>query len=385
VTDAESVRMLWGEAMKFRSTPLGGIGLLLASLAVHCEPHDQFSPPATPNGSPNLPPPPEPVAAGESQDTPAAPEGDATMYSSGEVTVGAEKDTYDDDDPAALTDFHAALDTHGSWVDDSTYGTVWVPSTDAVGADFQPYVTAGHWVYDDDWVWVSDYDWGWAPFHYGRWVWIAGRGWVWIPGRAYRGAWVEWGVDDGYGYIGWAPLAPSFVWFGGAAVVFPGYVGPRWVYCRRGEVFSPSVRTRVLAGPEVNPVAARVHPYVPAAGAPGGVAAAGPPPQKIGFQSAQIPHSTGATSVAHAQQFARPASAQALGAHAPARVSPQPAAISSPLRSPSAGTIHPSNQFRAPFTTGGHGVGVRPAAPAQVARPAVRAPSFHVGGGGHHR
>ena len=38
-----------------------------------------------------------------------------------------------------------------------------------VGADFTPYVSAGHWTYDDDYVWVSDYDWGWLAFHFGRW------------------------------------------------------------------------------------------------------------------------------------------------------------------------------------------------------------------------
>ena len=379
--------MLWEEAMNLRSTPLCAIGLLLASLTVHCEPRDELAPPATPSGSPSLlPPPPEAAPVEPSQESPAQ-DGDEAKYASGEVAVGAEKDAYDDDDPTALTDFHAALDPHGSWVDDSTYGIVWVPSADAVGADFQPYVSAGHWVYDDDWVWVSDYDWGWAPFHYGRWVWIAGRGWAWIPGRAYRGAWVEWGVDDGYAYVGWAPLAPSFVWFGGVAVVYPGYVGPRWVYCRRGEVFSPSVRGRVLAGPEVNPVAARVHPLVPAAP---GVAAPGPPPQKLGFQSAQIPHSTGVSTVARAQQFAHPATAQTLGAHAPVRFSSQTAA-GSPTRVPAMTPVHPSNQFRAPLTTG-HAVGGRPsAAPAPAPRPAAsprpsgRSPSVHFGGGGHHR
>ena len=42
-----------------------------------------------------------------------------------------------------------------STTDDATYGTVWVPSAKEVGPDFQPYVTAGHWVYDNDWIWAS--------------------------------------------------------------------------------------------------------------------------------------------------------------------------------------------------------------------------------------
>jgi hypothetical protein len=288
--------------------------------AIQCEPADGARSPATPENAAG--------STGTSNEAKAAPAppsvaaggGDtANLYASDEIAIGAESEGYSDDDPAALTDFHAALAPHGTWADDSTYGTVWVPSPAVVGADFQPYVSAGHWVYDDDWVWVSDYDWGWAPFHYGRWVWIEGRGWSWIPGRAYRGAWVLWGVDDGYSYVGWAPMSPSFIWFGGVAVGFPGYARHRWVYCPRGDVFSPAVRTRVVVGTATASVAARVRPYVPATP---GVASAGPPPQKLGFQGAQIPHATDANAagIARAQQFSRPSTALALGARAPTRM-----------------------------------------------------------------
>src|SRR5580698_9616424 len=40
---------------------------------------------------------------------------------------GPSADVYDDQDPTALQDFHPALDSHGTWTDDPTYGTVWVP------------------------------------------------------------------------------------------------------------------------------------------------------------------------------------------------------------------------------------------------------------------
>ncbi len=79
-----------------------------------------------------------------------------------EVVVGedetASADEYTDTDPSALTEFKPVLENHGAWVDDSTYGTVWVPASTEVGTDFQPYVTAGHWTYSDstDYVWVSD-------------------------------------------------------------------------------------------------------------------------------------------------------------------------------------------------------------------------------------
>ena len=292
-------------------TALLGFALFAVSSGIHCDPNDALAPAATPENTIVAPPPDTPAAGPE---VPAAT--NEPMYTSGEVAIGAESEGYDDDDPAALTDFHSALDSNGAWVEDTSYGRVWVPSTSVVGADFHPYVTAGHWTYDDDWVWVSDYDWGWAPFHYGRWVWIDGRGWSWIPGRVYRGAWVAWGVDDGYTYVGWAPMPPSFVWFGGVAVAFPIYVAPRWVYCPRGAVFSPAVRTRVVTGVAAAPIAGRVRPYVTAT--PG--VAAGPPPQKMGFQEAQIPRPTAAATVTRAQQFARPATAQPLGARAPTRM-----------------------------------------------------------------
>jgi hypothetical protein len=131
-------------------------------------------------------------------------------------------DSYADKDPTALQDFHPALDAHGTWADDPKYGTVWTPSASEAGPDFVPYVTAGHWVYDEL-LWTSDYEWGWAPFHYGRWVLIDGRGWSWIPGREYAPAWVDWRTGDEY--LGWAPTPPLFVWRGGIAVTV-GFAPP---------------------------------------------------------------------------------------------------------------------------------------------------------------
>jgi hypothetical protein len=369
--------------------------LCLAPWLTQCEGSLGSQPPAAPEnataaaGANALPPPPAPPpTSGETA-------GDETMYASGEYALGEDADSYQDNDPSALTDFKAPLEPYGKWVDDSTYGTVWVPSATTVGPDFVPYQTAGHWVYDDDYVWVSDYEWGWAPFHYGRWVWAPGYGWVWIPGRVYRGAWVAWGVDDGFGYVGWYPMAPGFLWWGGVAVVYPVYIGPRWVYCPRGEVFSPVVGTRVVAGAAVGPVAARVRPYVPAT--PG--VAGGPPPQKLGYSLAQVPHATGAAAgnIAHAQQFARPSTAQALGGHPATRVDmpARSSAAYAPVHGyPANGTLaHPGaasaatlpGTARAPAMSGGR-------RPAPSVMPAPRAaPSFHggggahVGGGGHHR
>lgn len=156
---------------------------------------------------------------------------------------------YKDTDPAALTDFRQPLDPYGSWVQDPTYGLVWVPSTRYVGSDFAPYVTSGHWglTASGDWIWVSDYPFGWVVFHYGRWVWISGTGWAWIPGRRYANAWVVWRVpDDDYGYIGWAPMPPSWGWYNGVAVTL--WFGPPvpYVFCPSYYVFYPHVYRHIV-------------------------------------------------------------------------------------------------------------------------------------------
>jgi len=232
---------------------------------------------------------------------------------------------YDDADPAALTDFRGALEPYGTWTEDPTYGTVWIPSESVVGPDFTPYVTAGHWTYDDDYAWASDYDWGWAPFHYGRWAYGDGMGWEWIPGREYAGAWVSWRVGaEGWGYVGWAPLSPTWGWRGGAAVGL-GFV-PRASYgfVGTGNLFSPSVGAHLVPGNQVGAIAAHTTPYLPSGSSSGRVAAhptvGGPTPDSIHIATNAVVHASPADArgLAQARAYARPSSAIALGARAPA-------------------------------------------------------------------
>ena len=163
--------------------------------------------------------------------------------------------TYADTDSRALTDFRPYVDPYGSWVQDPDYGLVWIPSAHVVGTDFAPYVTSGHWALSrsgEEWVWVSDYPFGWVVFHYGRWVRTPSWGWVWIPGRRYAPAWVIWRVEaSGYGYVGWAPAPPSYIWVDGS--VWWLYYRPpiRYVFCPKRYVFYPRfyshlVRDRAL-------------------------------------------------------------------------------------------------------------------------------------------
>jgi hypothetical protein len=275
------------------------------------------------------------VIGGDESEAPAPPPASQLVPSpqAPQAAAGAEPGEYDDTDPSALTDFRGTLDPYGTWREDPTYGTVWVPSPSVVGADFTPYASAGHWAYDDDYVWVSDYSWGWAPFHYGRWAWVDGYGWEWIPGRVYAGAWVSWRYGWGdWPYVGWAPLGPTWCWRNGYAVGV-GFV-PRapYAFVGTGELFSPVVGTRVVTGAQVGVIGGHTQPYSPG-GASGRVAATptvgGPPPSLLRIPSSAIAHGAVADrGVAQARAFARPATAATIGGHLPRAVAPRAAAAS---------------------------------------------------------
>lgn len=247
-------------------------------------------------------------------------------------------DAYADTDPSALTDFQSTLDPHGSWVDDPMYGTIWVPNADEVGADFAPYVSGGHWGYEDGDVWVSDYSWGWAAFHYGRWVWLRDRGWSWIPGRLYSDAWVVWRVgDDATAYVGWAPMPPTWGWRGGVAGLLGFVSWEPFVFCPSREVFSTSLAPRVVSGDPAAPLLARTRPYVkasPAVGAPGpSRAPQGPPPASLGIEPSRVARPASADlALVRAREFARPSTALALGARPPVVHMVRPRLVARPLR-----------------------------------------------------
>ena len=262
----------------------------------------------------------------------------------GEVALGADANEYSDTDPSALTEFKPALEGHGQWVDDSTYGTVWVPAESEVGTDFVPYTTSGHWTYDDstNYVWVSDYSWGWAPFHYGRWVHATRHGWAWIPGRTYSGAWVTWrtGGPD-YEYVGWAPAGPEWYWYGGYALGWNFGWSPYYSYCHHDYLYDGYVGQHVVRGddPRGRDYEAHTRPYTaaqptvggngrvaanPSVGAGGRVAASprvGPRPSELGIKADNVVRPPiGHPGLGRAQALASPATAVAAGAAPPAQV-----------------------------------------------------------------
>jgi hypothetical protein len=114
------------------------------------------------------------------------------------------------------------LNGNGNWVNDGSYGYVWMPAN--VAANWAPYRN-GNWVWEDGfgWTWVAAEPWGWAPYHYGRWYFSpAYQRWAWYPpgpGRlapAWSPALVGFvgfnvgavSIGAGFGNIGWVPLAP---------------------------------------------------------------------------------------------------------------------------------------------------------------------------------
>jgi hypothetical protein len=298
--------------------------VFVACVALGCEETEERPPPAYPVAPPTT------VTAAEVPQPSATP---------------AEPATLPDTDPSAIQEFRPALQPYGTWADDPSYGTVWYPSEAAVGADFQPYVTNGHWVYDDTdgWVWVSDYAWGWAPFHYGRWVWIAPRGWAWVPGRRYAGAWVNWRVGDGY--VGWGPMPPSYVWRNGVAVGVGVPVATPFVFVPSREVFAPGVARHVVGGGRVPVIANHTRPYVPgtptvAGRAPAQPSVAGPSPLILGIAKPDVARPTVIDpGVARARTFATPSVAPR---YAPApNVAPRPAPAPNVVPRPQAAPYHP--------------------------------------------
>jgi hypothetical protein len=164
------------------------------------------------------------------------------------------------------------LSGNGNWVDDGTYGNVWIPSN--VAPDWAPY-RDGSWVWEDGygWTWVAAEPWGWAPYHYGRWYFSAAyHHWAWFPpapGRfapAWSPALVGFvgfnigavSVGIGFGNIGWVPLAPYEAfrpWWGPRAGVAETGVSVRYRNMQVAGAFTSVSRENFQRGDFS-------HPYV---------------------------------------------------------------------------------------------------------------------------
>ena len=125
--------------------------------------------------------------------------------------------------------FYDQLSPYGVWVDDPTFGRVFVPDL----PQFVPY-TEGHWELTNvGFVWISSEPFAWATTHYGRWVFSpAYQRWVWRPDTVWGPSWVEWRQ---YGdYFGWAPLGPDL------PIRYAPPLGS-WHYLSARYLFAPNV------------------------------------------------------------------------------------------------------------------------------------------------
>jgi hypothetical protein len=141
---------------------------------------------------------------------------------------------------------------------------------------------------------------------------------------------------------------------------------PPFAYVGRGDVFAPSMRGRVIRGEQARTIEA--HTQVYGGGASGqqmaraGMRGGGPPPSRLGIEASKVPHpSPQDHGVAHAQAFAHPSTAQAVGGHPPvAHVVRSAPAVS---HAGQASTVRPEPQHTQAVEHGGAGAqaaGMRP-------------------------
>ena len=186
----------------------------------------------------------EVAAAGQSYPVNAGQTANATgTDSSVQVQLGAapppdaldqwaqQRDLKEDDSVSAKyvnrdTVGYSDLDDYGTWKEEPTYGSVWVPNN--VSPGWSPY-SDGYWNYVGPWgwTWVDYAPWGFAPYHYGRWNYF-GSYWGWCPGPIYARPFYApafvgfvggFGFGFGFGFgggIGWFPLGwgePFHPWY----------------------------------------------------------------------------------------------------------------------------------------------------------------------------
>jgi hypothetical protein len=129
---------------------------------------------------------------------------------------------------------------------------------------------------------------------------------------------VTWSVARDLGYVGWAPLPPTWIWRGDNPVRL-GY-RPHYAhaYVPRGSLFSPTLRTRLVPHERARLVDQHARPYVrpgpevlPRAFADRPMH--GPPPAELGIAPQAVARPTD-RGVNYARSYARPSTAQALGA-----------------------------------------------------------------------
>ena len=154
--------------------------------------------------------------------------------------------------PPEFRVFHDALEEYGDWVLIEPYGYLFRPRVSFV--DWRPY-RDGFWVPSDiwGWVWISAEPFGWATYHYGSWFYDRFQGWVWKPGLDWGPAWVDWQLADNY--VGWAPLGPRGVDYGGIP-------GGAYTYVPMSALASTDLRAHMVPASAIAEHVAQAEPVL---------------------------------------------------------------------------------------------------------------------------
>jgi hypothetical protein len=322
------------------------------------------------------------------------------------------------------------LNTYGDWINDGSYGRVWVPRSLPTG--WAPYRT-GHWAYVQPWrwTWIDEQPWGFAPYHYGRWA-NRGNRWVWVPPQrdvrpVYAPALVafvggtELAVTLGNqsaAPVGWFPLGPREVYvpsytadrdyyrrLNRSARVEDRVLEDRWQRAQRREAFTASreqtmmnqrfatvvptsafvrsqpvmrsalqVQPQAIAAAPVAPVAAPPAPTAsvvsaaaaPTVATPQPKAATAPAPQQQAAPAANVPVTK--TAIADMPTLAKPAATQKSVAPGPKLVANQPKAATDDKARQAAPTLAPRQGAAPPQLKGA--ITPAPAQPAKAGVPA---------------
>jgi hypothetical protein len=140
---------------------------------------------------------------------------------------------------------------------------------------------------------------------------------------------------DGWGYVGWGPMYPTFIWRAGVPVGYVAVGQPgHYYYAAHGDMFAANIGARVVVGPQAVAIGAHSGPYGGAAAGAGvaggahvaatpGVVGAtpmhGPAPASLGIAAQNVAHvPAGDRGTAMAKGFAKPSTAVKMGAHPPA-------------------------------------------------------------------
>ena len=143
-------------------------------------------------------------------------------------------------------DVRGILVQSGNFVQDTTFGEIWIPSVTPPG--WHPYEPC-HWINTRQYGWYYDdkTPWGQIVHHYGRWMHDEQIGWFWVPGKEFSPAWVFWRASPDW--TGWAPMPPDAVVKTIAADAFNN--GAFWTFIKTSQFSAGCEGANIAPRPQI--------------------------------------------------------------------------------------------------------------------------------------